>query len=144
MKETLPKVAKLADVPKGTRRYRTLQIVPKRDFGATGFLIKGKMVKKGWVVTDGVCNVMPGATWFTTVPKAKQAIDVLIGVKGDAEMFWDIIQPFQVTPGDKKEDFPGHPTNGNETKGKHYAKWKDGVCVEVGIMDKEIVGGFLA
>jgi hypothetical protein len=145
MREKLPTKATLDQkVPEGGVRYRTLFIVPKRDFGGQPHLIKGKMVMKGWVVTDGLCNVMPGATWFQTKQRARFAIDVLIAVRGDAEMFWEIIQPFQITPGDKKEDFPGHATNGNESKGKHYAKWKDGVCFEVGIMEKEIVGGFMA
>lgn len=126
------------------KRYRTLFIEPKRDFGTQGFLINGKMVMKGWVVTDGLCNVMPGATWFQTVKKAKFAIDVLIAVRGHAGMFWEIMQRFEHTPGDRKEDFPGHPTNGNTTCGRHYAKYKDGVCIEVGILEKEIVGGFLA
>lgn len=48
------------------------RIVPKRDFGSTGYLIKGKHVTRGFVVVLGGCNVMPGATWFQTVADAMQ------------------------------------------------------------------------
>lgn len=35
------------------------RIVPKRDFGAgKGFLINSKWVKSGFVVTDGLCNII--------------------------------------------------------------------------------------
>jgi hypothetical protein len=108
-------------------RYRLLIITPKRDFG-DGFLIKGKMVKEGWVVTDGFCNVMPGACWFQTIDEAKRAIDVLIAVKGDSDMFWEIIQPFQLTPGDKD-----HSENGTVISGRHYAIIKNYTVIEVGI-----------
>jgi hypothetical protein len=66
-------------------KYR---IVPKRDFGRMGFWIEGKWVKTGFVVTDGFCNVMPGATWFRTVADAMAAIRVLEETKGDSDAFW--------------------------------------------------------
>jgi hypothetical protein len=133
MKEKLPsKAVVVAPLPDAkAKRYRTLFIVPKRDFG-TGFLIKGKMVKKGWVVTDGTCNIMPGATWFQTVPQAKHAIDTLIAVQGDADMFWEIMHPFKHTPGEKHPDDSSF-TNGNIKHGRHYAIYADGICTEVGV-----------
>jgi len=67
--------------------YKNYIIKPKRDFGQYGFLIDGKMVKEGWVVTDHRnVNVMPGATWFQTIEQSKLAIDVLI--KYGENNFW--------------------------------------------------------
>jgi hypothetical protein len=138
MKEMLPTKATLDQkLPEGGHRYRLLFIVPKRDFGPQGFLIDGKWVKTGWVVTDGLCNVMPGATWFQTVQEAKHAIDILIGVRGDAEMFWEILRPFRHTPGQRNKDFTGLESGRNESCGRHYAKYDRDVCVEVGTLPEK-------
>ena len=68
------------------RKYR---IVPKRDFGSgKGFYDRGRWIKKGFVVTDGFCNVMPGATWFETIPDAMRAIRVHL-VTSNSNEFWD-------------------------------------------------------
>lgn len=66
--------------------YKGLQIVPKLDFGRTGFLIDGHFVKEGYVVTDGLCNVMPGAIWFQTVKEAQVGIDVY-HITGETQRF---------------------------------------------------------
>lgn len=59
--------------------YRGYHIVEKKDFGSTGYLLNGVMVRHGYVVTDGsIINEMPGATWFLTVESAMRAIDDLI------------------------------------------------------------------
>ena len=68
--------------------YRGFTVEPKRDFGQSGFYIGGKFVKRGFVVTKGGCNAMPGATWFLSVEDATQAIDTFIDVDGDADKFW--------------------------------------------------------
>jgi len=133
--EPLPTRAVIeTDVPQDGHRYRLFFIVPKRDFGqGPGYFIKGRYVKEGWIVTDGNCNVMPGATWFQTIKDARHAIDIFIAVRGDATMFWEIMQPFQFTPGDKAD----HDAS-TATKGCHYAIVKGGIVVEVGMRDKEI------
>lgn len=70
------------------------RIVPKRDFGSgKGFYDRGRWIKSGFVVTDGVCNVMPGATWFETVAEAMIGIRVYIAANGDAAKFWHHYQP---------------------------------------------------
>jgi len=67
--------------------YKNYIIKPKRDFGQNGYLIDGKMVKKGWIVTNHRnINVMPGATWFQTIEQSELAIDVLIEYGEDN--FW--------------------------------------------------------
>lgn len=66
-------------------RYR---IVPKRDFGGRGFYVRGGWVRHGFVVTDGLCNIMPAATWFETIPEAMRALDIWIGCHGDAAQWW--------------------------------------------------------
>jgi hypothetical protein len=144
-KESIPRIARLNDasetrVPPGSKRYRVFNIVPKRDFGRTGFLIDGKKVTKGWIVTDGFCNKMPGATWFTTVAKAKNAIDLLIAVDGDADMFWELMQPFKITPGDTAEKHGMSKESASIRKGRHFARFENGICVEVGILAKPVVG----
>src|SRR5690348_12399638 len=76
-------------------RYRCYFIKPKRDFGnGPGYFIKGRYVKSGWIVTDGTCEIMPGAAWFETVEEAKYAVDVFIAVRGNGTMFWEIMHPF--------------------------------------------------
>lgn len=60
-----------------TPTYRGFTIAAKRDFDI-GFLIDGFLVRAGYIVTDGVCEVMPGAVWFQTVQHAMKAIDDLI------------------------------------------------------------------
>lgn len=50
----------------------------KRDFGSgPGWLINGRYVRTGFVVTDGFCNIMPGATWFLSIADAVRAIHIL-------------------------------------------------------------------
>lgn len=68
--------------------YRGYTIVPKRDFGPMGHYVDGKLTKVGYVAVKDGCNAMPGATWFHTVESAKEAIDVLVAVGGDSELFW--------------------------------------------------------
>lgn len=66
-------------------------IKPKRDFDKYGFLINGKWVRSGFVVTDGLCNVMPGATWFGTLRQALVGIDCLERSQ-DYHEFWKLIR----------------------------------------------------
>ena len=89
--------------------YRGYSIKAKLDFPKGGFLVNGRKITKGYVAVKDGCNAMPGATWFKTVPEAKQAIDVLIAVGGEENsgLFWEIIQPFGMWPGDKDRDSGG-------------------------------------
>lgn len=66
------------------------RIEPKQDFGPNGFLIEGRWVKSGFVVTKQGCNVMPGATWFETEPEAKKGIAALELAKQAARTQSDI------------------------------------------------------
>ncbi len=58
------------------KNYRGLAIEPKKDFGTVGFFLDGKYVKKGWLICKGMCNIVDGAGWFTTINKAKEYIDL--------------------------------------------------------------------
>ena len=63
--------------------YRGFKIEQKRDFGEYGYLIPGKgLVKTGYVITDGRCNVMPGASWAITPSVARKMIDAYIAAGG--------------------------------------------------------------
>lgn len=74
------------------------RIVPKRDFGSgPGYWLPNAgphgtgrygYVKHGFVVTDGLCNIMPAAAWFRSIPDAMDALRILIECGGDASMFW--------------------------------------------------------
>ncbi len=68
------------------------RIIPKRDFGSHGFLIGGKWVKTGFVVTLNGGNCMPGSTWFRSIADAMDAIDTLIGCNGNAKLFWERVR----------------------------------------------------
>ena len=68
------------------------RIVPKRDFSGNGFWISGHWVKSGFIVTDGFCNIMPGATWFRSIADAMNALEVFIEVGGNAAKFWTTIR----------------------------------------------------
>ena len=73
-------------------KYRNFEIAPKLDFGKVGHYIGGKYIKTGHVVTDGFCNVLPGATWARTPSQARDLIDAHIESQGDAETFWGIVK----------------------------------------------------
>ena len=66
------------------------KIVIKRDFGPYGYWNPQtrRTEKKGFVVTDGVCNIMPGAAWFRTVEDAMRAVRIFVETGGDASAFW--------------------------------------------------------
>lgn len=74
------------------------RIVPKRDFGSgKGYWLPNAgntgtgrygFVKHGFVVTDGLCNIMPGATWFRSIDEAIKALEVLCSVNFDSDAFW--------------------------------------------------------
>jgi len=53
---------------------------------------EGSSVCKGYVVTNGVCNVMPGATWAHSIIEAKVMIDILIEANGNSARFWEILR----------------------------------------------------
>ena len=72
--------------------YFGYTIQPKRDFGKLPFLINGRMVSSGWVVTDGICNVLPGATWAETIDQAKQLVRMYIQADYNADLFWQLVK----------------------------------------------------
>ena len=50
----------------------------KRDFGRYGYYDSKtrKNIRTGFVVTDGICNIIPGACWFKTVEEAMLGVEV--------------------------------------------------------------------
>jgi hypothetical protein len=86
----------LIKVPNILIEYRGYQIKPKRDFGSHPYhTSNGGVIYKGYVVTDGICNVMPGATWAHSVSEAKEMIDVFIESNGDSAKFWELLRERQ-------------------------------------------------
>lgn len=77
--------------------YRGYTIQPKLDFGTSSYLVNGRRIGLGFVVTDsGIVNVMPGAAWFESEREAQIAIDVLIEAGGDAGTFWQKMQAYKM------------------------------------------------
>ena len=116
--------------------FRGFCIVPKRDFGADGFLVKGRLVTRGFVVVKDHCNAMPGATWFTSVAEAKEAIDVLLAVDQDADLFWEILQPFADWPGAKRGRSAA--PDSSVSCGRFSARWVGGRVVSTKIAPRAI------
>ena len=77
-------------VPNITIDYKGYKIVPKRDFGNND-----PDNAKGYVITDGRCNIMPGATWSSDVLGAKTMIDIFIEAKNDSDKFWELLRERQ-------------------------------------------------
>jgi len=78
-------------IPDAAATHRGWSVVPKRDFGPNGFLIRGEVVRDGFLAIDPQGrNCMPGGTWFRTVRDAKAHIDIYEAVGGDAAMFWRV------------------------------------------------------
>jgi hypothetical protein len=89
-----------------TETYRGFKIVPKRDFGSSGYWSAEHRcnINAGWVATFGSgtyagCNAAPGATFAWTLKGAREMIDDMIAAGGsgrhdrvgegtDAEQFW--------------------------------------------------------
>ena len=111
--------------------YRGHSIVPKRDFGSTGYWMNGRFVKKGFVVVKDGCNVMPGACWFQTIEEAQHAIRVLIKTKGNDDHFWEIMQPFNYKVGQKVKGEPINPGTTSVSCGRFHAKIVGGVVTDV-------------
>lgn len=85
----------IINVPKILIEYRGYQIKPKLDFGGQSYQGAGYVHSKGYVVTDGCCNVMPGATWSHDIVGAKVMIDTLIEAQETGNKFWDLLREKQ-------------------------------------------------
>ena len=86
----------LIKVPNILIEYRGYKIEPKRDLGSHPYhRSNGGVIYKGYVVTDGICNVMPGATWAHSVVEAKAMVDVFIESNGDSAKFWELLRERQ-------------------------------------------------
>jgi hypothetical protein len=66
------------------------KIVVKRDFGRFGWYDSETRTNRrdGFVVTDGICNIIPGAGWFPTIADAMIGIEAHM-ISGDTKEFHD-------------------------------------------------------
>ena len=55
--------------------YKGYTIKTMTHLGGNGYLIDGEYVSKGLLVTDGICNIVPGAGWFANIHQAERWID---------------------------------------------------------------------
>jgi hypothetical protein len=90
--------------------YKGFEIKPKLDWTHAAD-------QRGFVVVKDWCNVMPAACWFETVKEARHGINVLLKVKGNANRFWEIMQPFEFKRVGQKASFE----NGTVTQGRFKA-----------------------
>ena len=81
----------LVNVPDIDLEYRDFHIVPKLDFDGMPYQ-NVNTYRKGYVIVKDYVNIMPGATWATSVIEAKAMIDAYIEADGNAEMFWKIFR----------------------------------------------------
>ncbi len=96
MKKCASKVSNgLIMVPDIVIAYRGVEIVPKKDFWIHPYEDCGGICKKGYIVTDGFCNVMPGAAWAKSILEAKSMVDALIEANGDSTQFWALLRERQ-------------------------------------------------
>jgi hypothetical protein len=67
----------LTALNKGDTQMTNYKIKVKRDFGKFGWYDSETRSNRrdGFVVTDGICNVIPGACWFKTIE------DAMVGVQ---------------------------------------------------------------
>lgn len=63
----------------------------KRDFGRYGYYDSKtrRNIRTGYVVTDGHCNIIPGACWFKTIEDAFIGIEAH-RITGDAVAFYEV------------------------------------------------------
>lgn len=85
----------IINVPDVYIDYRGYKIVPKMDFGGKSWLINGNTIQRGYIVVRGGINIMPGATWFTSVIEAKAGIDCLIESGKTNRGFWELFREKQ-------------------------------------------------
>ncbi|MBV6717159.1 hypothetical protein [Paenibacillus chitinolyticus] len=78
----------IMNVPDIRIEYKGYIIQPKLDFGKLHWIVRGNDIRRGYVVTDGGVNVMPGATWYCSTIEARVAIDTLVEAKETAADFW--------------------------------------------------------
>lgn len=88
--------------PSDGLRYGKYLIRQKRDLLIQPFYIDGCFVHHGYNVCDesGWINVMPGATWFRDIERARFACDILDAVGGDPKLFWHAWRNGLVPPDD--------------------------------------------
>jgi hypothetical protein len=83
------------------------QIKVKRDFGSgPGYWLPGAgdtgtgkygFVKSGFIVTDGLCNIIPGACWFRTLDEAMDGIRAHM-IAGDTMAWYKEYRRFRQAP----------------------------------------------
>ena len=120
--------------------YKGYIIKPKRDFPSYGFLINGKRVHGGFVVTNKHnINVMPAATWFLTIKEAKKGIDVL--TKYGENDFWTgwKAEEKEMKNIDTKKIYllagDGYPSS---LSTEYYAEDKEGIKLLVSTYQKDL------
>lgn len=107
--------------------YRGYTIQHKRDFGDGWHLIDGMPVRAGFVVVDqNGCLALPGACWDQTVAAAKESIDVLLAVGGDAKAFWHVTRKIQTAKeAAKTRIITGHLTKVLGVRFREESEWSD-------------------
>lgn len=81
----------LVNVPNINIEYKGFHIVPKLDFGKYPHS-DVNTYRKGYVVVKSGINVMPGATWASSIIESKEMIESYLEANGNAELFWTIIR----------------------------------------------------
>ena len=90
-------------VPDEKIAYKGYTIVPKRDFGNTAYQDRGNVTRRGYLVIQNHCNIMPGGAWFKSVLEAKVGIDILIDSQTTGQNFHEL---YRARNGQEEETQP--------------------------------------
>ena len=68
-------------------KYRVKQIIHRQPW-----LINGKWIDRGWVVTSpqGMINMTPGAGWYVTLERAFKGVEAIEKSGCDINMFHEV------------------------------------------------------
>ena len=121
-------------------KYRGFTIVPTKGIPGNGRLVAGIQLRNGFMVSAGKnASVWPGDYGFETVSKAKMAIDVYLAVERDADLFMEIMEPYDAWPGEISM-IPGGSSAPNVvlTKGRFVSEIQAGRVAAVSIQPRNI------
>ena len=80
-----------------TYRHMGLTIKPKNDFGQSGYWDPKTRshIKEGWIVSDGIAEVLPGAIWATNLKEVNLLISCYQVANGSSDQFWLLVKAAQ-------------------------------------------------
>lgn len=85
----------IINVPIIQIEYKGFTIKAKLDMGCCPWNSKGNDIRRGYIIVENGCLVMPGGAWSHSVIEAKAMIDIYIEANRDAKIFWELLRQAQ-------------------------------------------------